>query len=48
MQKERILRKVVRVGGGTKIIALPNDFDASYVWVIREPDGVRVVPAEVK
>ncbi|MEM4342320.1 MAG: hypothetical protein QXF97_07210 [Candidatus Caldarchaeum sp.] len=48
MQQERILRKVVRVGGGTRVIALPPDFDASYVWVIREPDGVRVVPAEVR
>ncbi|MEM4183996.1 MAG: hypothetical protein QXG52_09275 [Candidatus Caldarchaeum sp.] len=48
MKQEKIFRKVVRVGRGTKVIALPRDFEGEFAWIIREGNAVRVVPAEVK
>jgi len=45
----KTLRKVIKLGS-SKAITLPADYlpEASYVWVIRDPDAVRVVPAEVR
>ncbi|MEM1946942.1 MAG: hypothetical protein QXF95_08035 [Candidatus Caldarchaeum sp.] len=48
MKQERILRKIVRVGAGTKVIALPRDFEGEFAWIIREGNAVRIVPAEVR
>ena len=44
--QKKTLRKVIIVGS-SKLITLPPDFDASYVWLVKDDNKLVIEPAKV-